>query len=189
MPIISKELPSQAELHRLFEYADTGELIWRPRPVSDFKNQRACNTWNAQLTGKVAGYINKSTGYRYICVDAVRFLAHRLIYAWHHGACPADLQIDHRDGDRSNNRVGNLRLATHAENSQNSVKRSDNTSGHRGVCWDKQTQKFQAQIKTNNRNKHLGYFQSAEEAAAAYAQAARIHHGAFMHASIKEAQP
>jgi hypothetical protein len=187
MPIKSIEVPSQSRLRELFDYAD-GQLIWRERPLSDFKSQRACNIWNTRFSGEVAGSINPD-GYRIIQIGRVSYRAHRLVYAWHHGSCPSDLQIDHTSGVRSDNRIENLRLATHAENCQNAAKRCDNTSKFVGVCWHKRAKKFNAGIRINGKTKHLGYFTNAEEAAVAYANAAKQLHGTFMHASIKEAQP
>ncbi len=186
----TKELPSQERLRELFDYdADTGNLIWKVRPVSAFKNQHDCNAWNTNFAGKVAGCITKSTGYRVIRIDDLLYFAHRLIYALHHGVCPSDLQIDHIDGNKPNNRVENLRLATSAENSQNVGKRCNNTSGFTGICWHKHHQKFRASIKINSRDKHLGYFTTAEEAAEAYSTAAIALHGDFVHKSVKNIPP
>lgn len=185
MPIKINEVPSQARLRELFDYdADTGALIWRVRPQSDFKNQRACSIFNAMYSGSVAGSIDKANGSVYVTIDAVRFLAHRLAYTYVHGVCPVELQIDHVNGNRLDNRIENLRLATAAENMQNVGKHRDNSSGHRGVHWCKQSKKFIAQVQANGKRKRLGSFNTAEEAAAVYAQAAKQLHGAFMRSSV-----
>jgi hypothetical protein len=185
MPIITKALPSQERLRELFDYdADTGNLIWKVRPVSHFRNQRGCKFFNAMFAGKVAGCINKGDGYRTINVNRVLYFAHRLVYAYFHGACPVDLQIDHIDCVRLNNRIQNLRLATHAENGRNSALRRTSNSGYRGVHWSKQNKKFVAKISTNGRKKHLGSFPTAEQAAAAYTTAAIALHGEFVHPSV-----
>jgi hypothetical protein len=183
MPIKSIEVPSQSRLRELFDYAD-GQLIWKARPLSEFKNQRACNIWNTRYAGKVAGGL-KPDGYWAICIDYVRYKAHRLVYAWHNGAYPSQLEIDHINGVPSDNRIENLRLATRTENVANSTKPYTNTSGFKGVFWSKRGKKFTAQIRINGKRTHLGYFQSAEEAASVYARASLIHRGAFMHASLE----
>ena len=73
-------------------------------------------------------------------------------------------EIDHIDGNGLNNRWNNLREVTPTENQRNARKRSDNTSGTTGVGWHKQRQKWKAQIRINGTQKHLGYFDSKEEA-------------------------
>jgi hypothetical protein len=185
MPIKSIEVPSQSRLRELFDYdAAAGALIWRPRPLSDFKNHQACNACNTRFAGKVAGSINKVKGYRNIRIGCAQYRAHRLVYAWHHGACSADLQIDHINGNRLDNRIENLRLATHAQNNQNVSKRRNNTSDFKGVSLHQQSRKFRAQICINGRKKHLGIFATAQEAGHAYAQAAAQLHGDFTHQSV-----
>lgn len=90
-----------------------------------------------------------------------------------------DKRMDHRDLDRSNNRWSNLRLASNTENGANRAKGKNNTSGHKGVSWCKNRQKWQAGIKINYRRKALGRFDTKEEAAAAYAVAAQELFGEF----------
>lgn len=85
---------------------------------------------------------------------------------------PEDLQIDHIDGNRLNNCRENLRICSHAENQRNRSRNSTNTSGFKGVSWDKQRERFRASIKFNDKQKHLGYFDDPQEAAAAYDAAA-----------------
>ena len=85
--------------------------------------------------------------------------------------------VDHIDKDKTNNNVQNLRWATRSEQVQNQGKRSDNTSGYKGVCYHKQTKKYQARIRIGDKYKSLGYFKTAEEASKAYEAAAKEHHG------------
>ena len=77
-----------------------------------------------------------------------------------------------RDCDGLNNRRSNLRLATPSQNMQNSRIPSNNSSGFKGAFWHKRERKWQAQIKLNGKKKHLDYFDTVEEAAAAYDKAA-----------------
>lgn len=95
---------------------------------------------------------------------------------------------DHRNGDGLDNRRANLRAATPGENGQNCRKRSHNTSGFKGVTWHKHRRKWLAQIKSGDgKNRFLGYFLSADEAARAYDAAARDLHGPF--ATVNFPQP
>ena len=88
-------------------------------------------------------------------------------------------EIDHKDGDRVNNLLSNLRPATHSQNQMNSKAYSNNTSGYKGVTWCKKLKKWQARIQINGIRNHLGYFNTAKEAYAAYCQAAKIYHREF----------
>lgn len=88
-------------------------------------------------------------------------------------------QVDHINGDRLDNRKANLRICTHAENGRNRGAPRNNTSGFKGVHFHKQCRKWQAQIKIDGQKKHLGLFDSAEEAHAAYCLAADLLHGTF----------
>lgn len=92
---------------------------------------------------------------------------------------PADMQVDHIDGNRSNNDPANLRLCTHAQNLWNAGKKKHNTSGFKGVYFCKQTKKWRAEIRANRKCYKLGRFETPERAARAYDSAARILHGGF----------
>jgi hypothetical protein len=85
---------------------------------------------------------------------------------------PADIDIDHADCNGLNNRRSNLRLATRTQNNQNARISLKNTSGFKGVSWDKRNHKWKAYIGFNGCLKHLGNFQTKEEAAVAYDQTA-----------------
>ena len=82
-------------------------------------------------------------------------------------------EVDHIDHNRSNNCLSNLRWTTSAENSRNSVSRQNSTSKYKGVSFYMQRKKWHAQIKSNGRTKHIGYFNSEKEAAIAYNTYAR----------------
>jgi hypothetical protein len=95
--------------------------------------------------------------------------------------------VDHIDRDKRNNHVSNLRWATKQENGMNMGKRSDNTSGYKGVTFDKSCGKWRSQIQKDGKRFRLGRFKSLEDAAAAYDQAAAEMFGEF--ACINPAKP
>ncbi len=125
--------------------------------------------------GLRGGGVNKDTGYHTIRIDGHRYPAHRIAWLYMTGAFP-DQHIDHKDGDKANNRFNNLRQATRAENAQNYPARSSNTSGLRGVSWHRAQAKFQARIMVNRKQHSLGYFGDPIEAHKAYLEAkSRLH--------------
>jgi hypothetical protein len=89
------------------------------------------------------------------------------------------MQVDHIDCDGLNNVRSNLRAATHLENQRNCRISSRNTSGVKGVYWQKATQKWVAQIRVKGRVQRLGSFHTIDEAADAYATASKSFHGDF----------
>lgn len=96
---------------------------------------------------------------------------------------PFGTLTDHRDGNGLNNRRSNLRICSGAENSRNRKSRTTSKYGLKGVCWIERNRKFSASIKKCGRGKHLGYFDSAEEAHRAYVSAASEMFGDFARAT------
>jgi hypothetical protein len=80
--------------------------------------------------------------------------------------------VDHIDHDKNNNDVSNLRWSTHSQNLMNMSKRSNTSSTYKGVCWEKQAQKWRANIRLDGKTKHLGRFENEVQAAVAYNDAA-----------------
>ena len=154
---------TQARLKELVHYdPDTGVFTWRI-------TQGRCKA------GAVAG--TRSTGdYWTIRVDRHRYSAHRLAFLYMAGKWPDDV-VDHVNGMRNDNRWSNLREATRAENMQNMRRaRVDNRVGLLGAAWDKHANKWLARIKLNGKQRHIGYFATAEAAHAAYLTAkAELH--------------
>jgi hypothetical protein len=136
--------------------------------------------WNGRHAGTIAGNVERR-GYTVIRlrIDGkdVHFYAHRLAFIYMTGECP--LFVDHEDRDKQNNRWLNLRAATKAQNSQNRTIRQGNTSGFKGVSWNRNAKKWNAYINVDNRKKHLGYFASAQEAYEAHVAAAAENYGEF----------
>lgn len=136
-------------------------------------------TWLKQLNsrgiiGSVAGCKSKA-GYWVITINKVQYLAHRLAWFYAHKSWPGTL--DHRDEDKTNNRISNLREVTTEQNAQNvTPAHRDSKSGFRGVSKCKQTGRWLAQITANKQHHHLGRFDSPEEASQAYQKArAELH--------------
>ncbi len=111
---------------------------------------------------------------------AVRTMDKRLIFMHREiMAAPSRAQVDHKDGNGLNNQQYNLRLATNAQNGRNRGKQHNNTSGYKGVYWNKQDRKWRANIRCDGRIIHLGYFVNSEDAARAYNDAAIKYFGEF----------
>jgi hypothetical protein len=92
---------------------------------------------------------------------------------------PDDMEIDHINTNPLDNRRENLRIATHRQNCKNKNKYKNNTSGFKGVSFDKKEQKFRARISIDGKRKFLGYFATAEAAHEEYKRAAVKYHGEF----------
>jgi hypothetical protein len=109
--------------------------------------------------GKVAGSINKR-GYRCIYLDTKIYKAHRLIFLYHHGYLPE--QVDHVDGNKLNNRIENLRAANNSVNMMNRGLMKNNTSGSKGVFWCKDYQKWRVAVRINKKLRSFGRFEDIE---------------------------
>lgn len=105
-------------------------------------------------------------------------MAHRVAWMMTHGAWP-ECHIDHIDGNRSNNRISNLRQADPVQSAHNRKGRSDSGSGIIGVKKIRDGAKWEAKIETNGVKTYLGRFDTANEASAAYETAAREMRGEF----------
>ena len=132
------------------------------------------------VVGKIAGCKTKA-GYIVIGIDGVIYYAHQLAWLWMTGETAP--QIDHEKGDRIDNRWNRLREATHQQNVFNSKLAKNSTSGFKGVSWHKRAGKWSAQYNINGRKKHLGLFENADDAHAAYISAVRAIHPEFVRAS------
>lgn len=124
--------------------------------------------------GDIAGRITRD-GYRQICIDRTYHQAHRLAWIYVFGYVP-DAEIDHKDHDRGNNRLENLRQVTKSQNAQNRSPEFVGTSGRRGVSMHRKSGKWQAQIKASGAGKYLGLFDTPEEAHEAYCLASSVLH-------------
>jgi len=138
-------------------------------------------TWNVDRTGGVktgdrAGYINRD-GYRAIKVQGKLYAAHRIAFLMMHGYLPKT--IDHIDRDRDNNAISNLRECSESQNQFNKSALKSNTSGKKGVTWNKSAGKWQAQSTHAGKQNYLGIYDSLEEASDAYQNFCSQKHGEF----------
>jgi hypothetical protein len=145
--------------------AATGKLLWRKSPSKKF-----------QKGSEAGGYDLR--GYLCIKVGGVPLKGHRIAWFLHFGQWPTG-EVDHINCNKSDNRIDNLRVVSHAENSRNRPAQANNSSGFKGVHFCSTYRKFRAQIGIEGRRIALGYFESAEQAAKAYEKAASEIHGAF----------
>jgi hypothetical protein len=134
---------------------------------------------NRAVVGSIAGHVDQR-GYRRVSIETRKLLAHRVAWAIHYGADPGEMEIDHRDGNKSNNRIDNLRLATKPNNGHNARTRSDNTSGVKGVSLDRRRGTWVAQV-VDGTTRHSRAFPTIEEATAAIRTAREKLHGEFAH--------
>lgn len=153
-------LPSIDEVQSLVSYnPDSGIMTWKARPLHMFETVRHQSVWNARFSGTQALNTSHKAGYKYGSIFRKKLLAHRVAWAIHHGKWPED-QIDHINGNPSDNRISNLRSVSNCENGKNTKLNSRNTSGHIGVSWHKQLGKWTVRIG----KKHLGVYPSFEAA-------------------------
>ena len=157
---------TQARLKELLAYdPSTGELVWKRI------------TSNRVQVGAIAGVIGKN-GHRYITINRRHFGAHRLVWLYVYGFMPS-CAIDHKNGRPADNRIENLRLCDSSQNGGNMRRPKHNTTGLKGATFHRGAQRFMAQIVVRGKRYYLGLYPSAEEAHAAYCEAAHKFHGEF----------
>ena len=162
-------MPAQAELQRRFDYDPVaGRLVYKVAPS---KNQ-------PQRIGQPAGSRHCEGGW-VVSVDGASYLHCRLVWMWHCGQDPDLLEIDHIDGNRANDQLLNLRLASRQQQQWNIGPSAKNTSGSKGVSFYRRLELWRADIRVDGRQKCLGYFKEKTAAIAAYRKAAVALHGEF----------
>lgn len=164
-------MPSRDVLNSALHYdPETGILRWRDGLTKRGKPRAK--------SGREAGGLDAS-GYRRVAINRVHQWAHRVIWVMMTGEAP--YQIDHINGDRSDNRWANLRAATHAQNLHNRGRSRNNATGFKGV-YRHTSGRYAAQIGSGRKVTYLGLFDTPEAASVAYANAAASLHGEFARA-------
>ena len=182
-----------ALMRQLVDYdPDTGAMYWRRRPVGMFSHgrhtqERSARIWNAQNAGRKIEN-RSSNGYLSVHVGVGgrrSILAHRVAWCLFYGEWPSGM-IDHMNGERDDNRIANLRIASPSENGRNRRKNVTNTSGCKGVYFCKQKRRWRAFMKLDGKVLHFGYHKTIEAAKEARA-AAEAQHGFFDPAALRDA--
>lgn len=177
---MGKQLPDPELLRRLIDYdPDTGLMVWRTRTPDMYSSgllpqhsaEAKCASWNRQYDGRPALNVVLDQ-YRAGRVFDATILAHRAAWAIVHSAWP-DGEVDHIDGNPTNNRISNLRVVSHLVNCRNQKLRSTNTSGVCGVDYFQGI--WRARIRADGKLRQLGSFKTKAEAVDARRQAERQH--------------
>jgi len=146
----------------------------RTRALLDYDPLTGFFRWRVNVANVKSGTITGSKtkkGYLLIRVDKKARSAHRLAWFWMTGKWP-EIQVDHRNLKKDDNRWDNLRLATNADNHLNRGKNRNNTSGFKGVSFDKKAAKYAAYLNVKDKKRQfLGYFETPQEAHVAYTAA------------------
>lgn len=153
-------------IRKLMRYEPkTGKFYW----IIDYNDKD-------RRKGKVVK-TSKCNGYSTISLFGRSYLVHRLAWLYIHGYFPE--MIDHINGKRDDNRLCNLRSVTPQQNSWNSKRPENNSTGYKGVIWNSKVNKWQASIGLNGSTKYIGVFNSPIEAHTAYRNAAKLNFGDF----------
>lgn len=156
---------TQELVQRLFRYED-GKLYWKEK----YSNR------SGVVIGKEAGCKQK-IGYKVVVINNKLFYAHRIIFLMCYGFMPKG--IDHIDGDNTNNCILNLREANQSQNMSNTGLRSNNKSGVKGVCWDKDRNLWTARVAYNKKVFNVGRFENIKDAELAVKAKRKEIHGEF----------
>ena len=159
---------TQEDALLLFDYIDGG-LYW--------KNP----THGKAVKGSKAGFINE-IGYYQISIYGKKFREHQIVYLMKNGFIPKE--IDHINGNRTDNRIENLREATRTQNMYNKPAYKSNTSGSKNVSWKAKINKWQVAISYEGKRKYLGVFEDFEFAELVATEARNKYHGEYANHGI-----
>ena len=147
--------------------------------LMNYDSETGIFTWSKSRRGVIVGKpLGTSNGFGYLRITVLgqSVYAHRLAWMFVHGSMP-ECQIDHINGDRSDNRISNLRSVTCAQNLQNKIRpQSNSKSSVLGVSWHEKGKKWQSHIAKEGKRIYLGLFESIDDAKQAYLLAKREIH-------------
>ena len=153
---------TQSNLAKFFDYKE-GQLFWK------------------FSTGRVAAFSKAgslgSHGYFQVKLMGKIYLVHRLIYTLINGQIPNN--VDHIDGNKTNNKIENLRSCTQSENRMNACRSTSNKIGIKGVCWSKSNKCWRVQVKKQSKKVYDAFFDDLELAEFVAIEARNKHHGFF----------
>lgn len=158
------------------------EQTWLPIPdyegyyeVSDSGEIRRVKGWNGE--GNILAKVPDRDGYLKVHLSvngkAKKRLVHRLVMRAFIGE--SNLEVDHLNGNKQDNRLSNLEYVTTSENQLRLKDRSGRKSGTRGVSWHKQNQKWQVEFRVGNKRNYVGIYDTIEQASEAYKKAINEH--------------
>ena len=168
MPTEKEMMVDPSIIKSMYTYSpETGCLLWA--------NDNRSKGWKkTQSKGLPAFTTIERKGYKNGKVLGLLMKEHRVVWAWHFGKWP-DFQIDHINGNTSDNRIENLRQVENDVNCRNQSMPKSNTSGYVGVSFHSQIRLWSAKYRKDYKDYHVGYFQCKTAAAIAVMQA-RLQH-------------
>lgn len=160
----------QQTLKAKFDYRSDGCLVLINDAETDIWKRRAVGfmSFSKDRPDKI---------YRATKIKGRQYAVHKLIWLWHHGEYPE--QIDHINRNGLDNRIENLRLATASQNMMNRKRFKNNSSGVTGVSWHKKSERWFVYVDANKKRKNVGYFDDLELAELVAIEARDLYHGKF----------
>jgi hypothetical protein len=151
--------------HEIFRYEPNG-TIW-------YKEQITSPGFRRKMDKPVG--CRRGEGYLHFGFKGKTYDVHKVIWEMHYGPVNPGMEIDHKNNIRHDNRIENLQELTHPDNAKKRLLSKNNTTGYNGVYFRKGIKKFKAEIQVDYKQKHLGCFDTAEEAYEAR-KAAELHY-------------
>lgn len=100
--------------------------------------------------------------YLSVMINYKNYMVHRIIYLLEHKKMP--VCVDHIDGNKTNNKIENLRAATYSQNGYNRLKKENTLTNLKNITYCKTRKKYKVQLKVNDKNQHFGYFKNLDDA-------------------------
>ncbi len=149
-----------------YDYGITRDFLYEQYQYEDGKLYKTGYLYEGD---REVGWLDKSSGYHRLQIGAETWMLYRLIWIYHYGEIPIGMTVDHRDHDKTNNKITNLRLATRSEQNKYQRKRSNCSSQYIGVVWRERASKYEVTVNTYvdgiKKAKYLGSFSDETSAA------------------------